>query len=291
MTFKVGIIVIPTLQVRYLGLRNTKQLIQGYTTSNNQNISNSALAPGLLTTAGPYRWLPPGPAWTLLQSDGDHGLAIILITSTGTPEDGERAGLLWKRPKPARGGPRPTVAPDRFPSDAVRLKHQDPLWPAAVTVHAPAVLGETVKAHRPCTLSYTETHSSWKEETGDFLLVCVSPDMIYCSRSGRETRQAVRVWDKILTSFLAEAVEKTHLLGSRFRLTLTLTCPYSLLVPFISNFLQSKWWEKKWAILLTDEETEVSPEKRGLLRKRGEEEAGKAGRRWLTPLGKGSWEG
>lgn len=55
MTFKVGIIVIPTLQVRYLGLRNTKQLIQGYTTSNNQNISNSALAPGLLTTAGPYR--------------------------------------------------------------------------------------------------------------------------------------------------------------------------------------------------------------------------------------------
>ena len=115
MTFKVGIIVIPTLQVRYLGLRNTKQLIQGYTTSNNQNISNSALAPGLLTTAAPYRWLPPGPAWTLLQSDGDHGLAIILITSTGTPEDGERAGLLWKRPKPARGGPRPTVAPDRFP--------------------------------------------------------------------------------------------------------------------------------------------------------------------------------
>lgn len=55
MTFKVGIIVIPILQVRYLGLRNTKQLIQGYITSNNQNISNSTLAPGLLTTAAPCR--------------------------------------------------------------------------------------------------------------------------------------------------------------------------------------------------------------------------------------------
>ena len=30
MTFKVGIIVIPILQVRYLGLRNTKQLAQAY---------------------------------------------------------------------------------------------------------------------------------------------------------------------------------------------------------------------------------------------------------------------
>ena len=105
MTFKVGIIVIPILQVRYLGLRNTKQLIQGYITSNNQNISNSTLAPGLLTTAAPCRWLwlPPGPAWTLLQRDGDHGLAIILITSTGTPEDGERAGLLWKEAKACTG--------------------------------------------------------------------------------------------------------------------------------------------------------------------------------------------
>lgn len=28
-TFKVGIIVIPILQVRHLGLRNSKQLIQG----------------------------------------------------------------------------------------------------------------------------------------------------------------------------------------------------------------------------------------------------------------------
>ena len=43
--------------------------------------------------------------------------------------------------------------------------------------------------------------------------------------------------------------------------------------------------------LSTDEETEVSPEKRGPLRKRGEEEAGKAGRRRLSPLDKGSWEG
>ena len=219
-------------------------------------------------------------------------LPSFLSHQQGHPRMESVQAFCGRRPKPARGDPRPTVALDRFPSDAVRLKHQDPLWPAAVTIHAPSVLGETAKVLRPW---HTIFHrNTFQLEGRDGRLspgLCFSGyDLLFKVRQ-RNKRGSESLGQNI-HFFLGRSTRENSSPGiSRFRLTLTLTCPYSLLVPFISNFLQSKWWEKKWAILLTDEETEVSPEKRGPLRKRGEEEAGKAGRRRLTPLDKGSWEG
>lgn len=173
MTFKVGIIVIPILQVRHLGLRavNNSYRVRQLVTIKHQQLSTS---PGLLPTAAPCI----ADSRPVQHERSCRVRAAVALSSFLPHLLGDTRG--WRVCKPSvEGGQDCTgvvpghCGPDRLPSDAVQAETPaSPLtscqWPSA----APAVDGETAKVHRPWhTVLHRNTHSSCKREMGDFLLV------------------------------------------------------------------------------------------------------------------------